>query len=330
MRQSVKLTTNWPLLLRELGAHSDNVLRRANLPISLLSREQASITIEECFRFWESLEAELPDQPVPFIIGHHINVEAFDPAIFAALSSPNFNQAALRLQKYKRLIGPFKLNLEIGSRSTQLSVESIGAHKLPTGMGMLDMVFFVSFIRRATRAHVVPEKITVVKKPSFLETYSTFFGCSLEQGSMYSLTFHAEDAARPFLTANETMWDFFEPVLQKRLAAIDFEAATADRVHAALCELLPSGRGNVQEVASMLGVSSRSLQRHLQKENTSFKRILNATREQLARHYLQKTQLTVGEIAFLLGFDEPNSFFRAFKVWTGSTPQRVRETLTIH
>ncbi|MEM8488394.1 MAG: AraC family transcriptional regulator ligand-binding domain-containing protein [Bacteroidota bacterium] len=330
MRQTVKLTTNWSLLLQELGAHPDNVLRRANLPISLLSREQVSITIEECFRFWESLEAELPDQPVPFLIGHQLKVEAFDPAIFAALSSPNFNQAALRLQKYKRLIGPFRLDLDINSKTTQLSIDSIGAQELPAGMGMLDLVFFVSFIRRATRAPIVPREITVVRKPKFLDKYRAFFECDLEEGPMYTVTFDAEDAAKPFLTANETMWDFFEPVLQQRLAAIEFEAAMADRVHAALCELLPSGRGSVQEVASMLGVSNRSLQRYLQKENTSFKRILNATREQLARHYLQKTQLTVGEIAFLLGFDEPNSFFRAFKGWTGTTPQRVRDMLTLN
>jgi AraC-like DNA-binding protein len=52
------------------------------------------------------------------------------------------------------------------------------------------------------------------------------------------------------------------------------------------------------------------------------------TREALARHYLEKTALPAAEIVFLLGFDEPNSFYRTFRTWTGVTPDRVRHLQT--
>jgi AraC-like DNA-binding protein len=55
--------------------------------------------------------------------------------------------------------------------------------------------------------------------------------------------------------------------------------------------------------------------------------VLNRTREELARHYLGSSALTGAEISFLLGFEDPNSFFRAFHSWTGETPERVRTTL---
>ena len=55
------------------------------------------------------------------------------------------------------------------------------------------------------------------------------------------------------------------------------------------------------------------------------KPLLQETREALARHYLEKTALPVAEISFLLGFDEPNSFYRAFRTWTGTTPERMRD-----
>lgn len=74
-----------------------------------------------------------------------------------------------------------------------------------------------------------------------------------------------------------------------------------------------------------MGVSSRTLQRRLASEGVSFREVLQATRELLARHYLTNTQLTYAEVAFLIGFDEPTSFFRAFREWTGETPERVRQ-----
>ncbi len=55
--------------------------------------------------------------------------------------------------------------------------------------------------------------------------------------------------------------------------------------------------------------------------------MVDSTREGLARHYLHRTQLTSSEIAYLLGFEEPNSFFRAVRRWTGTTPERLRRKL---
>jgi AraC-like DNA-binding protein len=77
-------------------------------------------------------------------------------------------------------------------------------------------------------------------------------------------------------------------------------------------------------VSSRLAVSTRTLQRRLNAENTSFQLLLNRTREQLARHYLKGSTMSGAEISFLLGFEDPNSFFRAFHSWTGETPEQAR------
>ena len=78
------------------------------------------------------------------------------------------------------------------------------------------------------------------------------------------------------------------------------------------------------EVASRLAMSSRSLQRKLGDEGTSFKNLLHETREAMARRYVADPRLSYAEIAFLLGFEDPNSFFRAFNAWTGTTPEAMR------
>jgi AraC-like DNA-binding protein len=90
---------------------------------------------------------------------------------------------------------------------------------------------------------------------------------------------------------------------------------------------LPSGRATAPAVAARLGVSPRTLQRRLTEEGATFQQVLDGTREELARHYLGTTAMAGAEISFLLGFEEPSSFVRAFHDWTGVTPEQMRSQL---
>jgi len=80
----------------------------------------------------------------------------------------------------------------------------------------------------------------------------------------------------------------------------------------------------MQAVCRRLGVGTRTLQRRLQDEGTTFQQTLDTLRDSLAHHYLRNTALSGAEISFLLGYEDANSFARAFHVWTGRTPQAVR------
>jgi AraC-like DNA-binding protein len=71
-------------------------------------------------------------------------------------------------------------------------------------------------------------------------------------------------------------------------------------------------------------LSVRSLQRKLQQGGTSFRKLLDRTREDLARQYICDNGVDLTEIAFLLGFSEHSAFSRAFKRWTGRTPSDMR------
>ncbi len=71
------------------------------------------------------------------------------------------------------------------------------------------------------------------------------------------------------------------------------------------------------------------MQRRLSRETTSYQAVLSETRESLARHYLSSSSLPIDEISFLLGYEDTHSFYRAFKDWTGLTPQGVRSGATI-
>lgn len=328
MAQAFKITSNWQIILRDLGLQPGNVLRRAGLPADLFARARATVSAEEYFRLWNALEEEMGDRSLALEGGQGVSVEAFDPPIFAALCSPDLNTAAERLSKFKRLIGPLTLDVAIGPAQTVLEYGSLEAGPLPASLSTTELVFLVHFARLATRIRLRPLRVTTPQPLTPAAPYEDFFGVRLRRGPTYSVAFSALDAQRPFLTANIGMWQFFEPALNQRLAEIERDASIAERVYAALFEMLPSGRSSVQEVSTTLGMSTRSLQRYLRREGTSFQHVLNEARERLARHYLQHSAMTGAEISFLLGYDDPNSFFRAFRTWTGQTPEGLRASFS--
>ena len=111
--------------------------------------------------------------------------------------------------------------------------------------------------------------------------------------------------------------------LDAELEALEGRIDLRDRVRERL--LRDKGRiPDCEHVARELGTTSRSLRRHLAALDTSFSRIVEETRKDLAVHYLRDTDLGIGEIASLLGYGDPSNFGAAFRRWTGKSPRAYR------
>ena len=330
-KNAVPLDRGWLILIHDIGARPEDVLRRAGLPEDLFSRENAKLSIDEYFGLWKGLEAEAGDALLPLRLGQSVSTEAFHPLIFAALCSPNLTTALRRISQYKRLVAPMHVVLEeypdrlfVGIHWDDPAIEP------PPSLTATELVFTTQIARIGTREHIKPLKIESPHPMEPLEAYEAFFGVAPVLGVRHGATFSAEDAQRPFLTASESLWKTFAPELQRRLTTLEAEAPLAERVRSQLLESLPSGEASVDVIARRLGLSARTLQRRLTNEGASFKDIVRDTREQLARHYVTNTQLAYAEISFLIGFEEPSSFFRAFREWTGETPESVRRLAAAH
>ena len=322
------VSPGWKVLLHDLGLNPRAVLRRADLPGDLFVRDKSALSQEQYFRLWQGIDEEADDPSLPLRIAGAVSVEAFDPPIFAALCCQDLNAALARVAHYKRLIAPMALHVDVSDDATTLELEWLDLTTVPpVSLVLTELVFFVQLARIATRVRVCPLEASSPSLPKQRREYTEFLGVPVRQGDRIRLRFASADAARPFLSANETMWAFFETELNRRLSDLTGSATSEDRVHAALLELLPSGEGSIDAVAKKLGTSSRTLQRRLRTEGLGFQTVLDDTRETLAKHYLRTSALSGAEISFLLGFEDPNSFFRAFNAWTGTTPARARRNL---
>lgn len=321
----------WRMLLKDMGLSASNILKRAELPEDLFNQTSARISAGAYNRLWNSLATELADPLFPIAIGRAISTEAFSPPIFAALCSPDMLTATRRISQYKPLIAPLSLDVVLGEDGGMtLTLEWLDkTNPPPASMVMTEFVFFTQLIRIATREQVSPSAILTPALPpaNEIEAYEAYFGVLPAASNAHSISFSPQDTTRPFLTANEGMWEMFEPELKRRLDGLDEEASESERVRAVLLESLPSGLTGMGDVARKLAMSKRTLQRRLSTEGTTFREILQDTREALAKHYLGQTSLSAQEISFLLGFDEPNSFYRAFNDWTGETPDGMRQQL---
>ncbi len=180
----------------------------------------------------------------------------------------------------------------------------------------IEIVFLINLIRKATKENIIP--IKVKSKYSFKnKEYRKFIGIEIEKSSKNEIIFSKSDLEKPFISRNDSMWEFFEPELNRRLNAMTENDTMKDRVKSAIVELLPTGECSIENVAEKLGFSKRTLQRKLREENTAFQKILEESRKQLAKYYIEKKEMTSEDISYLLGYQELTSFLRAFNNWYG-------------
>ena len=223
-----------------------------------------------------------------------------------------------RMAQYKALADA--VVFEVNEDETYITVEIKGEEEieLPEIIISIEMILLTNLIRKATKIQIVPEKVAV-RKLFVNPEYEKFLGQKAKVSDRNAITFTMEDAEIPFITHNESMWNFFEPELKKRMNEMDTNDSFSARVRSVLVELLPAGKTSIEDTAASLGLSKRSLHRKLKEEETTFQKQLNHTRELLTKNYIKNTQLSSEDIAYLLGYQDLNSFFRAFSLWTGKT-----------
>ena len=126
-------------------------------------------------------------------------------------------------------------------------------------------------------------------------------------------------SADPYL--NKLLIRYFEEALARRPTNRGSFQTTVEN---AIVPLLPHGKVRVGEIARRLGVSQRSLARRLSFEGLTFSDVLDSLRTDLAERYLTEVDLSISQIAWLLGYQEVSALTHAFKRWTGTTPREAR------
>jgi AraC-like DNA-binding protein len=159
--------------------------------------------------------------------------------------------------------------------------------------------------------------------------YEAHFGCAVKFGARQNLlVFDAAVLDRVFVTHNADVLAIVAPQLEAELREQQAGRTFREQVKGTLKKILAGRRPELREVARELRVSTRTLQRRLTEERVTFQQLIAEARRELAQHYLLHSQLELNETAYLLGYEDANSFFRAFHQWEGTSPGEWRATHT--
>ena len=250
---------------------------------------------------------------------------------YAMMSSATLEQAVQIAVKYHKTAGAmFELSFEVERGEAVLAIE----HLLPTGIVAQYVVedLFVGIsglIGLLLGEDHGPGKILLsYPAPDYAARYSNPFSCPVlfeQRRSEYR--FPAADLNKQLAEADANTARICEESCRQLLNQMEIEDDIISRV----CHLLLSTPGEfpkLDAVAQRLSLGARTLRRRLQELGTSYQKILDDVRKELAIEYLQTTNLTVQEIAELLGYSEVTNFRRAFMRWVELSPYQYRKQMT--
>lgn len=317
-----------PVLTRAchaLGIVPVRVLARAGLAPDTLTHEGRGLEAAAWFAVLEALVAEAGDPDRAVELGRGLAAGPVHPALIAFAASPDIRTGLHRLSLFKPLVAPVVLAIDDGPEGLTIRMTAPDRPDgLPVTMAVMELSYFLELFRIFSARQIVPLSVSLPDPAAVTAAFRRHAGCPVRSDGHAGLTLRPADAALPILSADTAVYRVIELELAARLERLSAPDATAERVRSVLRAVLPSGRVSAKVVASRLGVSTRSLQRRLQAEGTTFQAILDDTRAALAMAYLRDLNLSTEETSLLLAFRDPNSFYRAFHDWTGMTPAAAR------
>lgn len=315
------------LKLKEHGVSIPAVLRRAGLPGDLFEQTRILVDTDELFALWRGIEAVSSDPLIGIKLGVETKTERFHPMGIAALSTENLVTATEHMARYKKLTAPEDIVSKLGKEEFRVGFRWLLAVEAEPQV-LTDYCFswMISLARQGTGREVNPLRVEYVQLRSNLRALERSFACKAVGGaSRNTIVFRASDATATFVTRNAELLELLAPQFEEQLRQYKEEDSFIELVRRAIQDRLTGQRPSIDVISQALHMSSRTLQRRLQESGSSFQRVLDEARHLMARYYLSNSVLELNEAAYLLGFEDPNSFGRAFRAWEGIPPSEWRE-----
>ncbi len=328
MNKHFRVSGSTFLKLEELGVRASAVLRRAGLPQGF--SEQPRVLLKHGGTFCPLACRRAKSAPTPrlaFCSAQKRKTERFHPIGLAALSTENFGAAIDQMARYKQLTCPEEILQEKDDEEWSIQFRWLLADEVePPVLNECCFAWVLSIARHGTGTRLSPLRVEFVQPRAACEDHRAPLWLPgglrrLPQCDRVSRRRRRAPVRHPKCRASGMLAPQFEEELKQENGDENF----VERVRIAIQQKLTGRRPTIEDIADALHISSRTLQRRLQDEGSSFQRVLEEARHQLARHYLNNSVLELNEAAYLLGYEDANSFVRAFRTWEGVPPARWRE-----
>lgn len=312
--------------IKSIGLTPGAILRRGNLPATV-HNGGSLITTAQLFALWRAIRDLSNDPTIGWKFMSQVKTDQYHPTLLAALHSRTYRESLQRLARYKQLCSAEEFAFTSAGEEfvVQVSWPFAGDERPPELM--IDAVFalVMELGRRGTKMNLHPKRIELTRPPERENGLADYFGCSVKyRTTRDALVLRKVDIDLPFVTHNDDLLQMLAPQFEDRLKDGQSNPNILEQVKWVLKRLLAGSRPDIEMVAKELGMGERTLQRRITLEGTTFRQLLNETRHELVRQYLRDSSVEINEAAFLVGYEDPNSFYRAFRSWEGTTPAEWR------
>ena len=244
---------------------------------------------------------------------------------YTALSSKTFGEALKVVERYFHVLNEaIDVSVEFSPREVtvdyDISETGLATSRQAIEFGAANLVRSLRFL---TNSRLRPAEVRFRHARNHeIAKFERFFGCPVHFGTRHnSLTFSHRQLGLPIATADERLHGLLIKYCEEILASRqDSSPDLRHRVETIITKLLCRGEAETEMVAHELGMSVRTLARRLGDLGVTYAQILDELRHDLALRYLRDPNLSLSQIAFLLGYSELSAFSHAFRRWTRTTP----------
>lgn len=314
-----------------LGLDGMGLALKAGIDPALFGAVESGILANEIVRLWELAVDESRDDAIGLKAAQSFRPSSMDATGYAMMSSPNLLAA---LERAVRYIGALTSASNAGLCRNEYGY-CLSLNLMP---GIIDvqrqnhefvLLSTLQFLRWIAGPSLVPSRIEFMHaRPAEATLYSEAFGRLPDFSAPHlALSFSEADVARPLLSANAQMAILHDQAAEQRIAQLGTAHNTL-MANQYIVQSLIHGEPTRDAIAEKMGISSRTLQRRLQDEGRTYHEILDDVRHNLANRYLGNENISLSDVAHLLGFSDQSSFTRAAHRWFGDSPSRIRAKLT--
>ena len=323
--------TSWARAIRKALEAADldsaRLFAEAGLDLAALDDPNARYPVAATTRLWQLAVQASGDDDFGLTVARHVSQTTFHALGYSLAASSTLKEAFDRLLRYFRIVtDAAELSVEETPDEYRLRLDVDPARAVIAPQAMDAFAYLMLRLCRGLyRRDFSPLRVSLMREaPRNLFAFERAFRAPLQFGARENLLCFARAPLELRLEgANPELARQNDEIVLRYLARHERDDLVA-RVRGLLAERLPSGVPGEEAVAAALHLSSRSLQRKLADEGSSYTQLLTETRQELARSYLADPRSSISEIAYLLGFSDTSSFTRAFKRWEGVSPSDYR------
>lgn len=313
--------------LEEAGANAQQIFEMAGFDPALLARPGTRVPVSVIRRLWLNAVDATGNPCIGIDAVRHLHPTAGHALGYACLASTTVREAMQRFARYFRVVNEATRPQfeDTGDGFCLRLTFPGGAPLLPSAQQDALLASALEMARRCAGEDFAPLRVELMHPaPACAPRLDAFFRAPIEfDASQYAMHFARDGMLRVLPTGNPELALSSEGLLRDYLARME-RADVVAQARRFIAERLTSGEPLAGDVARALAASPRTLQRRLNENGTSFAKLLDQTRRELAIEYLRNPENTVEETAFMVGFAETASFNRAFRRWTGHSPTAFR------